>query len=311
MEKREDIYNIKYSSLRFVIRLTDKGNLPQDKESAIRGAFGNVLIDRYCDSDKNCEVCDHELDCIAQNILYSPYKIKPDFVTTRTSQSIGYVIECENKITTFKKEDKLQFRIILFGQCIEYAGVLISAVRKAGDIGLGKERLKYVLEYVYDRHDKPVYKDGVFKKEELTPELLSDYVAERRKMIGHPERFEVSFISPVTIKYQKKWIQSLTAEALLDSMARRIYMLNSYVGNEIEQPYILVEEEPCQGYETSWLSSTWRYSERKKEKMFLKGLLGQIELVHVNERLLDMIIACELTHIGKNTSFGFGKYELS
>ena len=187
MEDRENIYDISFSLLRFVIRLEKGGNLPKDKESAIRGAILNVLYDRYCDSDRNCDSCDHRDDCMAHGIKFPKYKIEPYF----KSESIGNVLECENKNRDFRLGDRIQFRILLFGQGIDNAGIWISAARKAGKLGLGKEHLTYILEYVYDRHDRPVYKDGVFKKEEIVPECLSDYIYERKRVIGRPDRLDI------------------------------------------------------------------------------------------------------------------------
>ena len=57
-------------------------------------------------------------------------------------------------------------------------------------------------------------------------------------------------------------------------------------------------------------SENKRYSSRQKESMKLGGVEGNVFLNIENEEFLDLLIAGELVHIGKNTSFGLGKYIL-
>ena len=44
--------------------------------------------------------------------------------------------------------------------------------------------------------------------------------------------------------------------------------------------------------------------------MQFHGIKGEVNLISVEENVLEILLAGELIHIGKNTSFGFGKYIL-
>ena len=44
--------------------------------------------------------------------------------------------------------------------------------------------------------------------------------------------------------------------------------------------------------------------------MFLKGIVGEIDLADISDEMLELLLAGELIHIGKNTSFGFGRFIL-
>ena len=46
----------------------------------------------------------------------------------------------------------------------------------------------------------------------------------------------------------------------------------------------------------------------KSGKMEFHGILGGLTMGNVSEELLHYLLACEKLHIGKNTSFGFGRY---
>ena len=44
--------------------------------------------------------------------------------------------------------------------------------------------------------------------------------------------------------------------------------------------------------------------------MPLRGIRGGMQLEKIPEDLILLLLAGEVTHIGKNTSFGFGRYRL-
>ena len=44
--------------------------------------------------------------------------------------------------------------------------------------------------------------------------------------------------------------------------------------------------------------------------MVLKGIEGQLQMKEVVAETIPLLLAGELLHIGKNTSFGFGRYKL-
>ena len=54
-----------------------------------------------------------------------------------------------------------------------------------------------------------------------------------------------------------------------------------------------------------------RYSYRKDEKMVLRGIEGKQHLSGVSKELLPFLLAGEIIHVGKYTSFGFGRYRIS
>ena len=53
-----------------------------------------------------------------------------------------------------------------------------------------------------------------------------------------------------------------------------------------------------------------RYSSTQDRKMVLGGIKGFVQLGLIPNQMLPVFLAGELTHIGKNTSFGFGRYSV-
>jgi len=56
--------------------------------------------------------------------------------------------------------------------------------------------------------------------------------------------------------------------------------------------------------------SVQRYSSTQDRKMILSGIKGIVQLDLIPDHIMPLLIAGELIHIGKNTSFGFGRYRV-
>lgn len=73
---------INFTKISFLIEYNSEGYIPKNKSSAIRGGLGQKLIDMFCvNRCENCDECFCRKKCIVQNIMYSSFEIKPDFVT--------------------------------------------------------------------------------------------------------------------------------------------------------------------------------------------------------------------------------------
>ena len=72
---------------------------------------------------------------------------------------------------------------------------------------------------------------------------------------------------------------------------------------ELTKYPVLIEQK-------SFLYSVSRYSSTHNSKVTLKGLKGIVRFEEISEDGLLYMLAGELLHIGRNTSFGFGRYTL-
>ena len=60
----------------------------------------------------------------------------------------------------------------------------------------------------------------------------------------------------------------------------------------------------------SRLEGVNRYSNRRDSAMTLRGIKGKVWFDGANEDTMKLLFAGELLHIGKNSSFGFGEYQV-
>jgi len=98
-------------------------------------------------------------------------------------------------------------------------------------------------------------------------------------------------------------------------MLRRISSLNQYHGDG-EPPLDyrgLVER--ARSVEIKESALTWhdwrRYSNKQDQSMLMGGMVGQVTYKGNLTGYLPLLRFCEKVHIGKQTSFGLGKIELT
>ena len=143
--------------------------------------------------------------------------------------------------------------------------------------------------------------------------MLSDYVQKRyyqlqktHQNLETPDVYRVTFHTPLCVKYEGKYIRQFSAEAIVPAVLRRIMMLDYFTEQYIEMPQ--PEQLPVSTAQRSIPVEVTRYSSTQDRKITLRGITGSICLKGVSEEMLKYLLAGELLHIGKNTSFGFGRY---
>ena len=297
---------VRYVKLHFTIQFVEETRLPVNKVSAIRGGIGEMLLRANCIRDRNCAACDFEQECIVRRTMYSKFEMKPAFVTT--GDSVGYVLECENYEEIFDAGDILSFQLILFGKTIVYFSQFLQAVYQLGGVGIGKEHSRYQLVSIRNTTGKEIMDGANILMEHYVVQTLGEYVKYRLKKEKSWEN-QIRFRTPVTLKYQGKLQESLTLEAVIAAVFRRLYILDCFEGLDCGE---LLWQGPCPKVlmERSRKMTVCRYSGTQDQKMTLWGIKGDLLLSEIPPELLPILLAGEIMHIGKNTSFGFGRYHV-
>ena len=263
-----------------------------------------MLLQGNCIADRHCESCSFREECVVQQIYYHSLKIVPDFVQGK--ESLGYLYECSDTRTRFEEGDELRFQILLFGNVIVHFPVILQAMYRLGMFGLGRENAVFRLVQIENqRGEKILQQDNVYLNH-LKPDTLSDYVKKRYFQLPTPT--EMRFVTPLAQKHEGRFLTSFQEDALVDSIYRRIYLLNCMEGNQMERwcPFrgsLQIESQTVQEAKIP------RYSGTQDKIIYLSGIEGKLQ-IKVKEEFLPYLLVGELTHIGKNTSMGFGKYVL-
>ncbi len=311
-EQIRKMLDIPYVKLHFELELQEDAFLPVNKTSALRGGMGQMLLRSSCVvepaaayKDRRCGECRFRQECIVQRIMYSPFKIRPSFVTE--GESIGFVMDCEDFRREYCAGDLLRFEMTLFGPVIVYFYQILQAFDMLGQEGLGSGRAGFRIRKVTST-DRQLLVDGNdIDMRRYKIRTLAEYVDYRLRNGGKETRMK--FHTPACIKFMKSQITEFQPEAVMKALCRRIYMMDCFEG--IEAP--LFDPSVCLPLMTGQSArpiSTSRYSGRHEEIIPLSGIKGTMDLENIGDDLYALLLAGEITHIGKNTRFGFGRYTM-
>lgn len=269
-----------------------------------------------CIRDENCGSCDFSEDCLVQRMMYPKMEIRPDFMTTKDSE--GFVIECEDTREWFESGDELKFTLLLIGRTIVYFNQFLQVFYYLGMQGIGKEHVQFQIAKVTNTLGEPLLEGTSIYKERFEIMNAADYVVYRMqsgeiRRVINANRCRLIFQSPLTLKHRGEMQTHVEMEAILAAIRRRIYILNCFEGKNGSNP-----RENALEYDNltvivsgkSWPEKVMRYSGTQNSKVAFRGIRGWCDLEGLDESVIKLLLAGELLHIGKNTSFGFGRYTL-
>lgn len=301
---------IRYVKLHIELEFTENKQLPVYKASALRGGMGEMLLRMDCIKDRECSNCGFREPCIVQQIMYPQMPLLPDFMNN--GEGPGFLIECEDYRDTAVEGETLPFVLLLFGKNIAFFSQYMTAFMLFGQSGIGKEKCRFRINSVKNSKGSDIMEDGGFRMDRYEVLHILDYTNWRKEELHKKGLMgEIRFQTPLSLKYGGKFIETFEIQPIVDAARRRIYILDCFEGikedirkepDEISYPVVVSEQHRN--------SSISRYSNRKKEAMTFRGIEGKLSLKEINEPLLTILLAGELAHIGKNTSFGFGRYHV-
>ena len=300
-------FDIPYIGLHFYAEILNDTRMPETKTAALRGGMGEMLLRQNCVADRKCETCSFRKACVVSHTFYSTMEKKPSYVTK--PESIGYLIECTDTRTRFKKGGRFEFTLTLFGESIVFFNIYLQAFCQLGMYGLGKAKARFRISEVRNTQGRTIVRDNEVDMSRYCIDTVSGYIKQRKeKLLQGSGDWKLTFITPLSMKYQQEYMEQFYGEALVKGAARRIQMLDYYIGTEADIPEFSVYPE-IRAQSVS-RETVRRYSGTQDSHMTLRGISGTVIFDTMPEECLDYLIAGELTHMGRNTSFGFGKYIL-
>ena len=299
------VTEIRYIRLHFYIRAAETKHWPINKVSAFRGGMGESLLRMHCVQHRHCETCSFREECLVQRMMYSHMKIQPPFMSR--GDSMGYVLECTDYRELLREGDQMDFCLILIGSNISYFSLYLQAFQYLGLTGVGKEHAQYEITRVTDSTGKVIMENNDVLVADLPFQTLRQYL-EHSDRIGS-DRMRILLRTPLSIKYHGTFLTKVTAEALMESASRRLFMLDCFEGISAEACPVTDHLPEIVNQDIS-IQKIKRYSSTHDERIALSGMVGHIDLEHVDETARTLLRIGELMHLGKNTSFGFGQYRI-
>lgn len=299
---------------RFEFEITSPVRLPEYAGSTLRGAFGIALRQLACVTRaKSCEGCLLLHTCPFPSIFEPP---KPHAVSLKdiVTVPVPYVIEPPNwGMRTYEPGEILSFGFILIGKAQQHLPLCILAWQRAlaRGVGPGSGTANLIRVNWIDAQDAAtqIHRPG-------------DMLASHPQHITLPAKpppnsVILQFDTPVRLQNNGHALlpAKLSARPLLTALARRASLLAEL--NHIGALYSTTEFQAIADLASQIRSShdlVWRdwtrRSSRQQRTMQLGGCIGSWELQGDLTPFWDLLRLGSWLHVGKEASFGLGKYRL-
>lgn len=294
---------MKMMTLRATFAAEGAGTLPPFLGSTVRGILGHCFREFVCDkrSDK-CFACDDRYSCSyvrffsntgAEGGALNPYVLNVH-VRGKTEWAVG---------------DECVFDLRLFGNVAANPGIYLDALVKMEEKGWGVQRIPYSLKSVTDPDTgRLIYAAGKNWMGNLVPHSM-------KMPEGNPGAVLVAFQSPLRIVSRKELFKSLPFDTFIRFLARRISNMAQIYTDfrmELDEQEMMERASGIQCTASLWRDVPFsRYSMNQKNgKLELPAKTGWALYEGELSPFVPYIEAGRYLHVGKNTTIGFGQYEV-
>jgi len=319
-----NIPNFKIGIFSLIIQFTEKAQLPLYKGSTLRGGFGVAFKKTVCaDWNKTCDNCFLSGKCVYSAVFESPVDKNNILFKGMNFAPHPFIIEPPiSKKENFEPGDKLEFKIILFGKYIDNFVYFVHSFMKLGKIGLGKGRADFKIISVKDFiSNRELFLNNNSLSADFSFLSASDILVPQKNTTNISDfdnntinQLTLNFETPARIKYKGHFIDNLPFNIFWKNVLRRIRIICSLYGDEIlenDWQELSKLSDKINIKENSLIWKDWqRYSHRQKSKMMFGGITGSVTYSGPLNLFVPYINLCQFLHLGKNTSFGLGKYVL-
>ncbi len=307
-----------YGIYHVFVKLLDNAILPPYKGSTFRGAFGKCLKKAVCTTrKKECADC-----LLVSHCLYARFFENKEWEHVPSPRTAApphpYVLEPpESTQTHYPAGEALDFRILLFGEEMQRAlPYFVCAFELMGEQGIGKtinaRRARFCLTNVttqgvglYDPATRRLAPSPAPLSLTLHPTTPTDTI----------HTITLHFRTPLRLKQDNRLQASLPFSVLVRALLRRVSTLfNAWGDGEPQLDYrgMVARAEQVQVADNQLHWHEWtRYSHRQDQAMQFGGLMGSITYTGPLEEYLPLIRLGERLHIGKQTTFGLGRFVLA
>ncbi len=308
---------IPYGRLAFRFSSNHEIDLVGYKGSPFRGLFGHVFKTLTCPlSHAECEGCLLNKACLYLKIFESPadqvhsalyhkgpsHHLHPFVLTPPLSREasipagIPFFIE-----------------ITLIGPALQALSHVVLTCQEMGKHGLGRKRTPFRMEEVAIHEAgqwRPLYQPGQILE---IPEMVQEEMPPETTFASFTH-LTLETMTPLRIKRNQQVAKRLRFATLIRALLRRLDSIARLYGDgplPIDFSDLIAQAEAVHliRHDATWRDIP-RYSNRQKRHHLLGGLEGRFEFSGDLAPFAPWLLLGERLHVGKATSFGFGRYRL-
>ena len=292
--------------------VTEPIHFPPYAGSTLRGAFGRALRKTACMTHlATCKGCPLYRSCPYTGIFETPAPAEHQL--QKFSQIPNpYVIEAPDwGEKTYQVGECLSFELVLFGRALYHLALIVFAFKRAFNhqVGHGKAQFDGLyhldvngqLTLIYSETDSEI----IEHEQEVCLEHLAPLAGDVQMNLLTPLRLQANGVglSPVRIQ----------ADTVLMTLVRRISLLNEFhAANKLHFPFsdMKAYTQNVQIHKDLQWQDWIRYSSRQHQRMHLGGVVGKIDFMDLDPLFGSLLQIGQWVHLGKNATFGLGKYQL-
>ena len=280
--------------------------------ATLRGAFGTSLKSTLCIHsaiNANCEKCLIKKTCT----YYYLFETGTDLHGENNPHPFVILLPLELANRTILPGEIFSFHLVLFGYGLDYLPHIIYAFENLGKKGLGSRKGKFDLvevKFVNQEAEKIIY----FESDKILNNEDQNYLFEFHNDNGVVNQIKINLLTPLRMKNEGRLVTEVNFKIFIINLLRRISKIAEiHCGEEIAIDWselLKIGEETKIISDNTYWKEYKRFSSRQKQEMLLGGLLGNFEVQGKFRELLPYLYLGEIIHVGKSTSFGFGKYQM-
>jgi len=311
---------IRYLQLKFILLAEGEFRPTRFLGNTIRGALGSSLRNILCTVKReSCNGCPIREQCHYQYLFESHMgeieSLKKRFPLVQRQIPHPFILSPPINIDVIEPGKEMAIGITLFGRSVEFVPYFYLAVERMANRGLGRDRVPFRLISISTGSGYEIFNANYPKLKKAGNEhwSLAGNVDSKYHVLSE---VKVKFLTPCRIKSRGRFSQEITFKLLIANILRRLSSI-AYFHEGIEP--VLNVKELLNGAEkvevkednTRWVDMV-RYSARQKTRMRLGGVVGGT--VYRGENIGDfgsILHFGEIAGVGKATSFGFGRIEIS
>lgn len=288
--------------LRSIFKAEKKGELPAYLGSMIRGILSRSMRNLVCIAPNiQCHLCEFSSTCDYTNRFNSAGNI---------AGSVNpYVIHVpiRNKVY-WERGETLTFDVTFFGSSTLAAEYYIAGILLMGEYRWGVRRLRFSPVQIVNAYDDSlVWSSGEIWVHNLLPDPLSVEGRVTNSVL-------LNFNSPTRILVSRKLQKQLRFVDIIRALLTRIKLLShAYEGTVLDwdEATMLAKAKNVRTIEEHWEFVDFkRYSRTYDRKLGLPAIEGYARYEGDITPFTPLLEAGRAIQIGKNTTHGFGHYEL-
>ncbi len=300
------------SLTRYEVVLQAEGplDLPAWLGSTLRGAFGHAFRRTACPG----ELCPDEAGCPYHQVFET--RLPENAPALRSFDEIPrpfVIAPLADRGAPQPDAHRLPFELTLVGRAQSLFPYFVVALREVARLGRGRRPV--CLDEIALRAGAQGDRRTVFSRQDNLVRAHNGAITLTGfEGLEAPHRFGVRFLTPARLKHGGNWIRHPEFHVLVRRLLSRLSSLALFHCDrrlDLDFRGLIAQAERVALVEdrTHWRDLP-RYSSRQDRHMVLGGIVGDAEYEGPVGALWPFLVFGQWTHVGKNATFGLGRYEI-